>query len=678
MIFILDNLDSFTYNLAQYFAELGEEVVVKRKDACLLPDIEALDPELIVISPGPCTPDESPISLETIRHFQKRIPILGICLGHQAIGQFFGGKVVRAKVPVHGKTSLIRHDKQGVFLNLPDPLLVTRYHSLAIERSSLPPDLVVTAETIDDQEIMGFRHRNLPLESVQFHPEAILSEKGHELLANALNNARHWQSSQASPWQIRPLSISLPPHQLFQAFRYNTAPFFLDSGELFSDLGHYSYLGADPFLQASATAEEVEVKRPDSPYPEKYSSKEAAGLKILDKLYAHYQVKAAAPFPFAGGAIGYFSYDLKDELEPQLPRLSCDDLSLPSWRLAWYDGIVVYDHLAGAYSLAACGIMDNGECSARLATERLDRLEKLLVAYSQPEVTNPQIVVSLASGREEQTIRSCVNRENYLRDLHSVLDYILAGDIYQVNLTQRFNLPWKGDPWQLYQMLHEINPAPFAAFLPYPDFQILCSSPERFIRIGRKGVIETCPIKGTRPRGSTPAQDQALAQELTNSIKDKAELTMIVDLERNDLGRICKTGTVAVPELMRLEKYPSVWHLAATISGQLITGLLPSEILQAVFPGGSITGVPKIRAMEIIEELEPYKRGIYTGSIGYLGFDGTWDLNIVIRTIVLKEGQAYVHAGGGIVVDSQPEQEYQETLVKAQALFRALGGKLDA
>ncbi|MHB8124825.1 MAG: aminodeoxychorismate synthase component I [Desulfitobacteriaceae bacterium] len=675
MIFILDNFDSFTYNLYQYFGELGEEVVVRRKDICTLPDLEALNPELIVISPGPCTPDESPISMEIIQHFMGRIPILGICLGHQAIGQVIGGRVVRAKVPVHGKTSLIKHDGQGVFLNLTNPLLVTRYHSLAIERSSLPPELIITAETAD-KEIMAFRHKTLPIESVQFHPEAILTEEGHELLSNAINNARKWHYSIITPWQTRSLALSVSPHLLFGAFKQTLAPFFLDSGEQYFDLGRYSYMGADPFLQVSAYADKVELSWLESSHIEVHSTREIESLQVLDNLRAKYQVTTSAPFPFSGGAVGFFSYDLKDELE-QLPQLAKDDLSLPYWRLAWYDGIVVFDHLEMVYWLTACGMKENGECSKSLANIRLDKLEERLLAYNQSNSTITPVSYFPSPSTETTKILASVNKVKYLEDLRHVIDYIISGDIYQANLTQRFSLPWNGDSWILYQQLHELNPAPFAAFLPYPDFQILCSSPERFIRIQRNGAIETRPIKGTRPRGSSSLEDQALALELQNSSKDNAELTMIIDLERNDLGRICKIGTVKVPDLIRLEKYPTVWHLVSTITGRLKTALLPSEILRAVFPGGSITGAPKIRAMEIIEELEPFKRGIYTGSIGYLGFDGAWDLNIVIRTILLKDGKAYLHAGGGIVVDSQPEEEYKETLVKAQALFSVLGGKLD-
>jgi aminodeoxychorismate synthase, subunit I (EC 6.3.5.8)/aminodeoxychorismate synthase, glutamine amidotransferase subunit (EC 6.3.5.8) len=676
MIFIVDNFDSFTYNLYQYFGELGEEVIVRRKDNCTLQDIEVLNPELIVISPGPCRPEDSPVSLEIIQYFRNRIPILGICLGHQAIGQVFGGQVVRAKVPTHGKTSLIKHDGQGVFLNLANPLLVTRYHSLVIERSGLPADLIITAETAD-KEIMGFRHNTFPIESVQFHPEAILSECGHELLKNAINNARKWRSSLASPWQTRHLALSVSPHLLFNVFKESLTPFFLDSGKQYPDLGRYSYMGANPFLKVSAYADKTVLSWPENSREKIHPKKDTNSLLILDTLHTKYRVSAVAPFPFSGGAVGFFSYDLKNELEPHLPQLSLDDLALPYWRLAWYDGIVIYDHLENVYWLTACGMMENGECSYTLANKRLDKLEKILTSYNQNNPANLPANDFLSPSTENSKIQPGVKKAQYLEDLRHVLDFIFAGDIYQANLTQRFSLDWKGDSWKLYQQLHELNPAPFAAFLPYSDLQILCSSPERFIRIQRDGCIETRPIKGTRPRGSSSTEDQALAQELQNSAKDKAELTMIIDLERNDLGRICKIGTIKVPALIELEKYPTVWHLVSTITGQLKNNLFPSEILRAVFPGGSITGAPKIRAMEIIEELEPYRRGIYTGSIGYLGFDGAWDLNIVIRTILLKDGKAYLHAGGGIVADSQPEQEYTETIVKARALFTVLGGELD-
>lgn len=677
MIFLLDNYDSFTYNLYQYFGELGEDVIVKRQDAITITDIEAMHPDLIVISPGPCTPNESPLSLAVIEHFMGQIPILGVCLGHQAIGQFFGGKVVQAKRPIHGKTAPILHDQRGVFIDLVNPLEVTRYHSLVIERSTLPDALLITAEA-DDGEIMGIRHKTLPIEGIQFHPEAIFTQSGHQLLKNALLNAKMWRLQHAAaPWIVKPLSVSIPPYLLFSAFKEKPSPFFLDSGKDYKELGRYSYMGSSPFLEATAYSDHLELFWSNRSHRETIPLPKSESLNFLNDSQSKYHV-LHAPFPFSGGAVGFLSYDLKNEIE-LLPNATEDDLNLPLWRFAWYDGIVIYDHFQEKYWITACGIDEYGTCHTDLAQERVERLEQLLYPYGQEQLDEPEDLLNMTKSSPSTfaPITPSVSHAQYLRDLKRVIDYIYAGDIYQANLTQRFSMVWEGDPWNLYSQLHRQNPAPFAAFLPYSDFQILCSSPERFIRILTNGQIETRPIKGTRPRGESPADDQSLAFELQNSPKDRAELTMIIDLERNDLGRICEFGTVKVPDLIKLEKYPTVWHLASTITGQLRHGLEPSDIIQAVFPGGSITGAPKIRAMEIIEELELYKRGLYTGSIGYMGFDGAWDFNIVIRTILLKNGKAYIHVGGGIVADSIPESEYNETLDKAKALFRVLKGRLD-
>jgi para-aminobenzoate synthetase len=673
MIFMLDNYDSFTYNLYQYFGELGEDIVVKRQDACSLMEIEKLRPDLIVISPGPCTPSESPLSLAIIDHFKGQIPILGVCLGHQAIGQFFGGKVVKAMRPIHGKTESIHHDGLGVFSDLPNPLEVTRYHSLIIERSSIPNELLITAETADG-EIMGIRHVSMPIEGIQFHPEAILTHFGRELLKNALEKAKLWKTLNCSTvWTVKPLISSLPPYLLFQAFKDEPSPFFLDSGENYQELGSYSFMGSSPFLEATAYPDKLELFWPNRLQKVVNALGPSNCFDFLDHSFCKYQVPNS-PFPFSGGAVGFISYDLKNEIE-KLPSISEDDLGMPLWRFAWYDGILVYDHQKKNYWLVACGMDEDGNCNSELADGRIRSLEQLLIRYELSVPNQPED--SISSQQTPSHIDPAVSKENYLKDLKRVIEYIYAGDIYQANLTQRFSMPWNDDAWQLYTKLHLQNPAPFAAFLPYHDFQVLCSSPERFIRINNNGTIETRPIKGTRPRKELPHEDEAQALALTTSLKDRAELTMIIDLERNDLGRVCQFGSVKVPDLIKLEKYPTVWHLVSTITGRLPKGLLPNEILRGIFPGGSITGAPKIRAMEIIEEIEPYRRGIYTGSIGYISYDGTWDMNIVIRTILIKDGKAYVHVGGGIVADSVPEDEYNETLDKAKALFRVLEGQLD-
>ena len=280
----------------------------------------------------------------------------------------------------------------------------------------------------------------------------------------------------------------------------------------------------------------------------------------------------------------------------------------------------------------------------------------------EPDDTSYNESVSLCSG---------FTHEGYLKAVEAVREYIKAGDIFQANLSQRFEADMPVPPYELYRRLRRINPAPFAGYLNFDGVAVVSASPERFLRL-QKGVVETRPIKGTRPRGKDRGEDERLALELVQSIKDKAEHMMIVDLERNDLGRVCRYGTVRVSELMALEKYSTVFHLTSTIEGHLRPGKSAIDLLKATFPGGSITGAPKVRAMEIIDELEPTRRSVYTGSIGYIGFDGGLDLNIVIRTILVKGGRAYFQVGGGVVYDSDPEGEYIETLDKARALIRAL------
>jgi para-aminobenzoate synthetase component 1 len=271
-------------------------------------------------------------------------------------------------------------------------------------------------------------------------------------------------------------------------------------------------------------------------------------------------------------------------------------------------------------------------------------------------------------------LRSSFTHRGYLDAVTRVREYIIAGDIFQANLSQRFEAPLEEDPWHLYRRLREVNPAPFAAYLEWGGVAVASASPERFLELSPAGRVETRPIKGTRPRGTSPEHDQALGQALQESEKDRAENLMIVDLLRNDLSRVCRPGTVRVPELFALEQYRTVHHLVSTVEGRLAEGKDAADLLAATFPGGSITGAPKVRAMEIIAELEPSRRGIYCGSIGYWSVTGALDTSIVIRTLLAAGGKLFFSAGGGIVADSDPEQEYQETLDKARALLTAIAG----
>jgi para-aminobenzoate synthetase component 1 len=344
-----------------------------------------------------------------------------------------------------------------------------------------------------------------------------------------------------------------------------------------------------------------------------------------------------------------------------------DDFKLPECYFAFYDAIFASDHLEGRAYLIATGFPELEE-RQRLKRARM-RLEEMKAWFhsSRSIIAASQSL----SQSEEITLKSNFTPEQYIKAVNRVREYIAAGDVFQVNLSQRFEADLKIPAYELHKRLRIVNPAPFAAYLNFKGTTIVSASPERFLKV-QGDLVETRPIKGTRPRGKDPAEDHRLAQELIHSIKDHAENMMIVDLERNDLGRVCRYATIKVTELAILETFPTVFHLTSTIIGRLHRSKSNIDLLKATFPGGSITGAPKVRAMEIIDELEPTRRSVYTGSIGYLSFNGDLDINIVIRTFIVKEGRAYFQVGGGIIYDSDSEAEYIETLDKAKALIQAL------
>jgi para-aminobenzoate synthetase component 1 len=458
---------------------------------------------------------------------------------------------------------------------------------------------------------------------------------------------------------VRRVDIKTEGVSLYDGLQDSDYSFLLNTGMHVGGLGHHSFVGALPFMTIECKNGRVKVTREGE--VKEYSAQPLDELRRFIKKHSVTPFKSK--FPFNGGAVGFFSYDLGRYLE-RIPSSSEDDLQTPDYCLAFYDVIAAFDHRENATYIISNGLPAKGEQAIARARDRMDELEIMLRAPKSRAAVTP------ANGIPEGHF----TREEYMDAVQKVVDYIYAGDIFQANLSQRFSVAYKGDPWALFCRLHTINPAPFAAYLNFGDFKVISASPERFLKVVGP-TVETRPIKGTRPRGETPLQDQQLREELWNSEKDRAELMMIVDLERNDLGRVCKVGSVRVPELLRLEEYATVFHLVSTVVGELPGDKDFIDLLAAAFPGGSITGAPKIRAMEIIEELEPVRRGIYTGSIGYLGFDGRADLNIVIRTIIAKGDRLYYQVGGGITADSNPLAEYEETLHKARALMNALGLK---
>ena len=462
---------------------------------------------------------------------------------------------------------------------------------------------------------------------------------------------------------------------------------FLDSASGRAPLGRYSYLAADP----------VAVVRSKGARTERLDRASGVATVVpgdaLSALGALLADERADPVPglppFQGGAAGYIGYDWGSVLE-RLPAPRHDDLAIPDVVVGVYDWVIAWDHVAGRAWIVSTGLpVTEPALRARRATERLAAVRAHLTAPGgdssgdRPERSRTPRAAP-AGGRAPShpveggwwgprlPLRSSFTHAGYLAAVTRVRDYIVAGDIFQANLSQRFEAPLAEPPWALYQRLRARNPAPFAAYVDFPEATVLSVSPERFLRVGGAGDVETRPIKGTRPRGVGPEHDAALGRALEESAKDRAENLMIVDLLRNDLSRVCAPGTVRVPELFALERHPTVHHLVSTVVGTLAPGASVVALLRAAFPGGSITGAPKVRAMEIIAELEPSRRGVYCGAVGYWSVTGALDTSIAIRTAVALGDAVYFSAGGGIVADSDPEQEYRETLDKARAIIDAL------
>ncbi|MBP1743649.1 MAG: para-aminobenzoate synthase, subunit [Firmicutes bacterium] len=445
---------------------------------------------------------------------------------------------------------------------------------------------------------------------------------------------------------IEEIETGLDAFDIYSIFRDDRSAAFLDSGKGAEDLGRYSFIGLNHF---AAFKYENGVCTVDG--------REFGGepFEELDRMIGRYRIENNTGLPYVAGAMGYFSYDLARTIE-KIPVIALEDVKIPDLYFYFYDNAVIVDNLEKKTYVTALGILRPREDSVRELKRRISVGDK--VTYG--EVTGSNTV-----------FRSNFTKEGYIETVERVRQYIRSGDVYITNLTQRFCCETQKAPYDVYRDLRHINPAPFAAFLNVEDFSIVCSSPERFLRI-KDRIVETRPIKGTRPRGKDEAEDLRNRQELLDSEKDKSELLMIVDLERNDLSKVCKPFTVKVTELFKLEEYSTVFHLVSTVVGELKDGCTAVGCIKACFPGGSITGAPKVRSMEVIETLEPTRRNIYTGCIGYIGFDGNADLNIVIRTILMKEGKACFGVGGGITWESEKEAEYDETIDKARALMRVL------
>ncbi|MER5429612.1 aminodeoxychorismate synthase component I [Streptomyces sp. NPDC002588] len=709
---LIDNYDSYTYNLFQLIAEVnGEEPVVIRNDTGA-GTLEAFGAfrgrdgsdgsdgfdnlsgfDNVVISPGPGhpgTPRDFGISAAVIAG--ATVPVLGVCLGHQGIALGAGGLVEPAPQPRHGHLTRVRHDGRDLFQGLPQQFTAVRYHSLAVHEP-LPDTLEATAWA-EDGVLMGIRHRERPLWGVQFHPESVLTEYGHRMLMNFRNltaeRARRPRTKNTAVPSAaavgsaipRPRQGNRPAYRLHtrriagavdteaaftRMFASSPRSFWLDSSRVERGLSRFSFLGDDSgplaeFVRYDVEAGRCEIERAGRP-PRKVT---ASVFDYLKRQLTSRRVDATGlPFDFTGGYVGYFGYETKADCgSPNRHRADTPDAC---WLFA--DRLIAVDHEED-FTYAVCLAEDTPQA----AREAADWLESTVaqLTFVAPDTTQTAPPAPGAPGIDAAEPWLVRDRATYLADIEACQRELRAGTSYEVCLTNAARLPAPPDGYAFYRELRRVNPAPYAAFLRFGDLDVAGASPERFLRITRDGVAEAKPIKGTAPRGTSPAEDARLRDELAADAKTRAENLMIVDLLRNDLGQVSRTGSVRVSRLMATETYATVHQLVSTVEGRLRADTDAVDCVRACFPGGSMTGAPKLRTMEIIDGLETEARGVYSGALGYLGCSGGADLNIVIRTAVLADGGMHLGAGGAIVLDSDPVAEYDEMLLKTAAQMRAL------
>jgi len=472
---------------------------------------------------------------------------------------------------------------------------------------------------------------------------------------------------------IQEIETGHTPESLVEQLRGENGIVLLSTSQFDSPAARYSFVTANPMLTFRSFGSRCEIISGFQLSTVNHQLQFGNPWHQLDALMARFELldEIDSPFPL-GGAFGYWGYDLKNFTEPKLPRRAANDLELPDCAVGFYDSLVVFDHHLGKVCIVSTGLNADGSRSETRASAQLnywkDRLQDPQIPRKGAKTQSVEKLCAFAPLRE---ISSNLQRNEFIFKVQRAQRYIRAGDIYQVNLSHRLTAQCGFTGWELFEKLSAVSPAPFSAFLDCGDFQIASSSPEQFLRLSGSQIV-TRPIKGTRPRDADLTRDAQLAYELQTSAKELAELVMITDLLRNDLGKVCEYGSVQVPELAKLEKFAQVQHLVSTVEGRLRNDVTHFAAFASCFPGGSITGAPKFRAMEIIDELEPVSRGPYCGAIGYLGFNRESQLSIAIRTAICRDGVAHFNVGAGIVADSNPAAEYEETLAKGRGFFAAL------
>ncbi|XP_059635092.1 aminodeoxychorismate synthase, chloroplastic isoform X3 [Cornus florida] len=716
---LIDNYDSYTYNIYQELSIInGLPPVVVRNDEWTWKDIchylyEENAFDNIVISPGPGSPtcpDDIGICLRLLLECSD-IPILGVCLGHQALGYVHGAHVVHASEPVHGRLSEIEHSGCRLFHDVPSGrnsgFKVVRYHSLVIDAETLPKELIPIAWTssadtlslLDSQKsdvvpdayenqlcqqisvdsssrkfrnggsccsidskgmltgkvLMGIRHSTRPHYGLQFHPESVGTCHGRKIFSNFRDITEdYWLNLRSSSNSERKRRARFSFMGGKGGSLWKQVTFRL------SDESDVTFKGGGYLLIEDAQGTTRSTCLEDGFFD--FLSKELQSFCYDEKDYE------GLPFDFYGGYIGYIGYGLKVECGVADNRHKS---RTPDASFFFSDNFVVIDHqFNDVYIMSVHDQSTTGTEWLDDVEQKLLRLNASATKTSIPRTSQPAVDVPSKAGFLVEK-----SRDQYMNDVETCQKFIKDGESYELCLTTQLRRRiGEMDTLGLYLNLREKNPAPYAAWLNFSkeDLCICCSSPERFLRLDRNGILEAKPIKGTVARGSTPEEDELLKLQLQYSEKDQAENLMIVDLLRNDLGRVCEPGSVHVPHLMEIESYATVHTMVSTIRGKKRSSLSAVDCVRAAFPGGSMTGAPKMRSMELLDSLESCPRGIYSGCIGFFSYNQTFDLNIVIRTIVIHEGEASIGAGGAIVALSNPEDEYKEMILKTQAPVNAV------
>ncbi len=691
---LVDNHDSYTYNVFHLLAAAsGEEPIVVDNDAVSWRVLSRSDFDAFVLSPGPGRPErwhDFGVCRDILRYSET--PVLGICLGHQGLGNLLDGSVNSAPMAMHGRLSRVRHLDRGLFEGIPQDFSVVRYHSLAVTRE-MGPEGHVTAWA-DDGVVMGIEHRSRPMWGVQFHPESVATEHGRAIAENFYamadrqkrsgsvqvsgatkteapeQPARHPRPDAHSEpeLELRMRSIEGEPstevlfERLFGEAEY---AFWLDSADAPTWLAQSSYLGTSAGAEHCVLEYDVEAGEVSVDRGGEHTVEHKSIFDLLDREMSKYAIETpaeAAP-GLLGGFVGYLGYECKADCGS--PNVHRSDM--PDSTLMLANRVVAVDHTEHRTHLIALGRKGDAD-----AERWLDEAERAVrETLDDPPPAEAPIAMP-AEGDSHVTFKCGRGREQYLADIARCQAELAAGESYEVCLTDQISTAASPDPFTLYRRLRRNNPSPFAAYLKLGERAVVSSSPERFLSVNRDRQVQARPIKGTISRSSDPAVDAAHRVELGEDEKTKAEHLMIVDLLRNDLGRVCDVDSVRVPHLMTIEPYATVHQVVSTIVGELEDGRTPVECVRACFPGGSMTGAPKIRTMEIIDDIEDVARGVYSGGLGYFGLDGNVDLSIVIRTIVIRPGRTTIGAGGAIVMQSDPQEEFDEILLKARAPMAAI------